>query len=274
MSVALLSGNKDVQVCDELESFFYVLLYFATRYLHSPLPDITTANYLDEFFDHYGVGEGRYVCGDKKKNTIANGCLEVADTVMLRFDSNMDDVLADILSWFKAHHEVTRHEAEKAKAEAKAAASRSAAVTPQTSSGDLKSVAPARRAAVVSRAPPRVSLPGRGLKRLRDGPSEEVREQAKQASSHAAFVTLLEEAESALGWSGDDKAGDRIPATWRPDKKFDDDSTCLSGAGTSNKKQKTNPGGSLPLTLDQQRPAKTPPPPTPPTGPHVSLAPV
>ena len=124
MSVALLSGNKDVQVCDELESFFYVLLYFATRYLHSPLPDITTANYLDEFFDHYGVGEGRYVCGDKKKNTIANGCLEVADTVMLRFDSNMDDVLADILSWFKAHHEVTRHEAEKAKAEAKAAASR------------------------------------------------------------------------------------------------------------------------------------------------------
>ncbi|KAI0689367.1 hypothetical protein C8T65DRAFT_673012 [Cerioporus squamosus] len=266
MSVALLSRDKDVEVCDELESFFYVLLYNATRYLLSPLPDITIANYLDEFFDQYGWGDGRYVCGDKKKTTVATGRLEVADMVSLHFESNMDDVLADLLSWFKAHHVVSRYELDKLKA----SASRSAVATPRSSAGDLQSAA--AREITGAREPPRVALPGKGSK-LRDGPSKEDREKAPYASSHAAVVTLLAEAEGTPGWSIDDKAGDRIPSTWRPDKKYDHEgSTHIIAAGTSNKKRKTEFGGSLPLSLVQQRPPKTPPRPPPPTGPSTSFA--
>ncbi|TFK91375.1 hypothetical protein K466DRAFT_632764 [Polyporus arcularius HHB13444] len=266
MSVALLSGDKAVEVCDELESFFYVLLYNATRYLLSRLPDITIANYLDEFFDQYGWGDGRYVCGDKKKITITTGELEVAHTVKLKFNSNMDDVLADLLSWFKAHHVVSRYEIDNMHREA----SRSAMATGQPPAGDRKSRAPVREI-IRTRALPRVALPGRGSTQ-RDGPSKEDREKAPLASSHAAVVTLLEEAERTLGWSMGDKAGDRIPKTWRPDKKYDHEgSTHISAAGTSNKKRRTtNTRESLPLSLTQQRPPKTPPPP-PPTGPSTAL---
>ncbi|RDX46913.1 hypothetical protein OH76DRAFT_1385925 [Lentinus brumalis] len=265
MSVALLSGDKAVEVCDELESFFYVLLYNATRYLLSRLPDITIANYLDEFFDQYGWGDGRYVCGDKKKITIATGELEVAHTVRLKFNSSMDDVLADLLSWFKAHYVVSRYENDKMPE-----VSRSAVATPQSSAGDLKSATPARRLTGAS-VPPRVALPGKGSTQ-REGPSKEDREKANLASSHAAVVTLLEDAERTLVWSTGDKAGDRIPKTWRPDKKYDHEcSTHISAVGTSNKKRRTNTGESLPLSLAQQRPPKTPPPP-PPTGPSTAFA--
>ncbi|RPD57566.1 hypothetical protein L226DRAFT_481758 [Lentinus tigrinus ALCF2SS1-7] len=257
MSVALLSGDKDVEVCDELESFLYVLLYYATRYLVSPLPGITIANYLDEFFDKYGLGVGRYVCGDKKKNTIATGRLEVAHTVVLRFNSNMDDVLADLLSWFKAHYVVTLHEANEA-------ALRSAEPTPRTSTGDLKSDAALTTAG--SRTVPRRSLPRSKSTKL-DGPSNEDREMARCASDHTAVVALLEDAERAIGWSFNDRAGDRIPTDWRPDEEEDDlDRTYISATGTaSNKKLKTD--GTLPLSLGQLRPPKTPSPPPSPPGP-------
>ncbi|RPD57569.1 hypothetical protein L227DRAFT_551932 [Lentinus tigrinus ALCF2SS1-6] len=236
MSVALLTGNKDVEVCDELESFLYVLLYYATRYLTSPFNDITIANYLDEFFDKFGWLDGRWVCGDKKKNTIASGDFEIADSGMLRFNSNMDDVLADLLSWFKAHHVVTRYEAE-------AAASRSAAPTPQTSTSDLKS--DAALAPVRPRTVPRMSLPRRKSTKL-DGPSNEDREMARCASDHTAVVVLLEDAERAIGWSLNDRAGDRIPSDWRTDSTDDLDSTYISATETKNKKLKAS--GSLPLS--------------------------
>ena len=48
MSVALLSRSKPVEICDELEAFLYVLIYYATRYLDSCYDGPTVALYLDE----------------------------------------------------------------------------------------------------------------------------------------------------------------------------------------------------------------------------------
>ena len=51
MSVALLSHSKPVEICDELEAFLYVLIYYAARYLKSDCDGATIAIFLDEFFD-------------------------------------------------------------------------------------------------------------------------------------------------------------------------------------------------------------------------------
>ncbi|KAI0716099.1 hypothetical protein C8T65DRAFT_642048 [Cerioporus squamosus] len=61
MSVALLSHlTANVEVCDEIESFFYV----------SNFNDNTVANYIDEFSNQYGYVNDQYSCGDKKLSTI------------------------------------------------------------------------------------------------------------------------------------------------------------------------------------------------------------
>ncbi|TFK82476.1 hypothetical protein K466DRAFT_500245, partial [Polyporus arcularius HHB13444] len=53
MSAALSCGLKDAEVCDEIESFYYVLLYQAVRYLQSNFDCPTVENYIIDFFDDY-----------------------------------------------------------------------------------------------------------------------------------------------------------------------------------------------------------------------------
>ncbi|EJF59486.1 hypothetical protein DICSQDRAFT_21808, partial [Dichomitus squalens LYAD-421 SS1] len=70
LSVALLSRPKIVEICDELESFLYVIIYYAVRYLRSNLEGHAVGNWIDTFFDTYGVTRDAYTCGDKKIATI------------------------------------------------------------------------------------------------------------------------------------------------------------------------------------------------------------
>ena len=118
MSVALLSGNKAVEICDEIEAFFYVLLYYAARYLQSNLDGVTLANYLDEFFDQYmRLGDG-WSCGNVKRTTIESGRLRVHGKVELQFGGPMDHTIAILLSWFHSHHVVSTYEEKRQEAKA------------------------------------------------------------------------------------------------------------------------------------------------------------
>ena len=59
MSVALLSHLKtNVEICDELQSFYYVMLHHAVQYLQSNFDDLTVADYIGEFFDQYHQEKG------------------------------------------------------------------------------------------------------------------------------------------------------------------------------------------------------------------------
>ncbi|RDX50662.1 hypothetical protein OH76DRAFT_433823 [Lentinus brumalis] len=89
MSVARLSLVKPVEVCDELESFYYLLRYFAVRYLRSNCSEDTLADFLNQFVDQYSLVDGHQVCGWKKLHTIATGHLAMAHIVPLNCDSNM-----------------------------------------------------------------------------------------------------------------------------------------------------------------------------------------
>ncbi|TFK81213.1 hypothetical protein K466DRAFT_444058, partial [Polyporus arcularius HHB13444] len=65
MSVALLNRpTKAVEIPDDLESLFYVLLYHAVRYLKSNCASVPT--WLEEFFDVFSYRDGAYECGARK----------------------------------------------------------------------------------------------------------------------------------------------------------------------------------------------------------------
>ncbi len=118
MSVALLSRKSFiVGITDELESFLHVILYHAARYLPSNCDDFTIANYIDGYFDTYGVDGDVYVCGDKKAHTIKTGILAVNDRKILEFSSPMDDLLDEVLSWFRAHYSVADYSRKVAKSQ-------------------------------------------------------------------------------------------------------------------------------------------------------------
>ncbi|KAI0707489.1 hypothetical protein C8T65DRAFT_740413 [Cerioporus squamosus] len=216
MSVARLSRHKPVEICDEMESFFYILLYFAVRYLRSPCSDHTVANFLDRFFDQYSFADGRWVCGSKKLNTIATGNLSMAYTVPLTFDGNlnMDRVIGTLLSWFKAHHAVWRHRLcqQELERSGSVAASRHDESTPPS----------------VSPFP--VSEPSAHDRKL-----------ASQVVTHHDMVRFLTEMEGLPGWPTDDKVGDRIPTSWRRDNMYesDGDPSHTSLTKTINKKMRT-----------------------------------
>ncbi len=103
MSVALLSRFKaNVEVCDEVESFFQVVLYQAVRYLQSSFSDAAVANYIDGFFDQYGYVNEQYTCNDRKFSAITNGRLAYIHTKLVFAAAGMNSIIEDLLSWFKA----------------------------------------------------------------------------------------------------------------------------------------------------------------------------
>ncbi|TBU58917.1 hypothetical protein BD310DRAFT_1012262 [Dichomitus squalens] len=51
LSIALLSRPKVVEICDELESFFYVIIYYAVRYLRSNLDGFALRHWINAFFN-------------------------------------------------------------------------------------------------------------------------------------------------------------------------------------------------------------------------------
>ena len=111
----MLSRLKEVEICDELESFFYVILYYAVRYLHSNIDDKDVGNWLYHFFDVCGVRGDTYVCGQVKLNAIKYGELSVSPEEDLKFTSSMDNLLVTLLRLFKAHHTVITYHRKRTK---------------------------------------------------------------------------------------------------------------------------------------------------------------
>ena len=111
MSVALLQDRtKVVEISDELEAFFWVLIYYAVRYLPSNIEDV--GNWLEDHFDTFSFAKGKYVCGSKKKNAVCMDGALIADDIedeKLRFGSPLDRLVNACLRRFKARYHVYRH---------------------------------------------------------------------------------------------------------------------------------------------------------------------
>ncbi|PIL32484.1 hypothetical protein GSI_05187 [Ganoderma sinense ZZ0214-1] len=114
MSVNLLYHiTKPVQISDELESFFHVLVYYAVRYLRSNCS--CTQSWIDNYFYKY-LGPGRAgACGQKSYALEVTGELRVTmGGHPLAFRSPMNTVLATILNSLRARYRVMYYDDGKA----------------------------------------------------------------------------------------------------------------------------------------------------------------
>ncbi len=188
-----------VGIADELESFFHVLVYYALRYVKSAnCSGFSVANFLDRYFDLYGYEDSLYTCGDTKRSTIELGMLRIGSKTHIHFDNPLDDLFAQLLSWFQARYIVLAKKRRSAPLARNAAASSSSGLKPP---------------AGVSRAlagRPAIQLPPNAVR----PPSEEQITLAQSVESHDSIVVALGTAIYAQ-WPKQ-KAEDQIPSGWKP----------------------------------------------------------
>ncbi|KAI0808281.1 hypothetical protein C8Q74DRAFT_1344080 [Fomes fomentarius] len=237
MSVALLSSDKMVEICDEVEAFTYIIIYYAMRYLHSNVRGFAVASFLDLFYDTYDVdNDGNYVCGRTKRGTIESGELSITPTSLVLFNSPLDAVLSALLRWFKSHTFVTRYEARHKIDQPKPQPPRTPSPTPVTPEDadpfdDVSYLDPESSFGL----PP----PGREIV-TNDAPTVEDRELAKKVVSQTEMINLLIKHIGSPEWNPNDKVGDKVPETWCMQHKLR--VPIGTATVTSSKKLKKNDG--------------------------------
>ncbi|TFK83367.1 hypothetical protein K466DRAFT_602927, partial [Polyporus arcularius HHB13444] len=260
MSVALLSGDKNVEISDELEAFFYVLLYHAIRYLWSNLSDEAVATYLDEFFDQYSYDGESYRCGARKLDAIQTGKLMFSGNFELKFHNPLNHLIAMLLSWFQANHTVSRHSQQLEDEERQQ----------KLAQAQMPPPPPPLDNAATPRVPddfgPNIQLaegeegPACDASKFvlrTNEPTKQEREDAQRVQKHAYVFQLLDWSVRKAIWPEKDKTGDRIPKTW---VRAPLGSTALPAtkSTTSNKKARTGRVDGLVTAPLPSRPPQTP----------------
>ncbi|PIL32454.1 hypothetical protein GSI_05156 [Ganoderma sinense ZZ0214-1] len=218
LSVALLSrGSPRVELPDELESFFHVLLYYALRYVRSAnASGLTIANFLESYFDVYGLDrDGRYICGVEKCLTIEMGRIQVVCGTILRFDNPLDRLFANLLSWFRARYIVLAHEQQNSElVDQQPSASTGSDVDPRPpSDAVLDEYGPREDNLKAWLAPPE---PFSAVGEIEV--SEAERKLAQRLDTHDQMLLLL--LSSLRERWPPQRAADQIPATWTPSEKY------------------------------------------------------
>ncbi|RDX51422.1 hypothetical protein OH76DRAFT_289018 [Lentinus brumalis] len=272
MSVALLSHLKaNVEVCDEVESFFYVILYHAVRFLSSNFDELTVANYIDEFFDQYGYANGQYICGEKKFSAITNGKLAYTHIKLVFAAAGMNKVLEDLLSWIQAHYSVLEYDRTLQESTSESITTRSSSPSPSESGRaattpplrPLTPPSPSRSTAFTVNEPALededqiedqdelededefdehfgADMAGaRPPVKRTPAPSAEDRRLASLVATHTAMYNLLTEALKwdAAEWAHGETVGDRVPSKWTPERKTIFSAALVTGTA-SHKKQR------------------------------------
>ncbi|KAH9889980.1 hypothetical protein C8Q73DRAFT_146831 [Cubamyces lactineus] len=249
MSVALINNpKKPVEIPDELEAFFHVLLYYAVRYLESNCADVPA--YIERYFEAYQINDGRYQCGNSKSYTISMGQLLISTEVKLVFNSYLDHIFHELLQWLKALYEVRKHE------RMQNGNARAPLIARHVSSRPQKTTAIARTVDASRYAKQATDVKG--------ALSEETISNAQKLRRHEDFIGLLlscinnypqwADIPGAV-WLEADKVLDRLPPTAK--KQLGTAPTALLDTDTGSKKRrKTNsglavPAGSTPRTPPQ-----------------------
>ncbi|KAI0324665.1 hypothetical protein GY45DRAFT_1375358 [Cubamyces sp. BRFM 1775] len=112
-SVTLLNSlDKAVDISDELESFFHVIVYYAVRYLDSNLDAKGVADFIDSYFDTFQYLNGTWRCGYHKRDVVLPGILRASDLkTSVQFGQPLDDVIRTSLRWFQGNYVVQEYTA-------------------------------------------------------------------------------------------------------------------------------------------------------------------
>ncbi|KAI1784498.1 hypothetical protein LXA43DRAFT_1041974 [Ganoderma leucocontextum] len=76
-ALTLLDTSKLIEVADDLESFFHVLIYYAIRYLPHNLADNAVGRFLYNYFDDYTDGVSGFTCGPAKYYAMKTGVIDL-----------------------------------------------------------------------------------------------------------------------------------------------------------------------------------------------------
>lgn len=208
MSVNLLQKtSKPLQVSDELESFFHVLVYYSVRYLRSNCPDVPS--WIDNYFNTYAAPNRLYPCGQKSTAVESTGYLQTGPAEgPLLFNSPMDELLATMLNSFRAYYKVLQDEVRRS---APPAPPCSRPRRPTRSPSPVPVVIPASwfvfRCIGDDDAPDAPQKPvNSSAASQSNGPTAEDRHLAKNVATHDFFLNFLTHMVCDQGWRG----GDRI----------------------------------------------------------------
>ncbi|PIL32453.1 hypothetical protein GSI_05155 [Ganoderma sinense ZZ0214-1] len=193
MSYGLLrDGTKVVELCDDLEAFFYVILYFAVRYLDSNCQDVAT--YIEDFFDCYTVLDGVYYIGHQKRFAIEHAVLQLTGPGdVLSFKTQpMNNAISDLLASFAAHYKILAYEKKPKPAISSLPLIPAGDLAADDDDDDEGFLIPD---AVVAK--PR---PTRKKVDTSPAPTEEERTFAKNATDHTLFLDVLSHALVSPGW--------------------------------------------------------------------------
>ena len=193
MSVELLTNpNKCVEVSDDLESFFLVLLYYAIRYLDSNIEDV--GDYIEEFFDTVTLKGGMYTVGHAKcevmKQDVGLTTMAGADSKKLAFNSPLDGLFHTLLRSFQAAYKIREY---KRRATVDPLSSDvTEKIPPQTpvKTTSIPSGPRRRRAQFASRT---VVVPTKIPERPLSVPTKEDRDLADNVEDHELMVEILGE---------------------------------------------------------------------------------
>ncbi|KZT03954.1 uncharacterized protein LAESUDRAFT_761542 [Laetiporus sulphureus 93-53] len=215
-AMVLLPPAKSVEIADELESFFYVLLYCSLRYIHNTCSDL--ASYMPLLFDFAVFSNGDYWCPSHKDLIVTTGKLTFLATevhflsaglergaeVGLRNSHPLNDVLSILLHWFKARYTVSRAESKLAPPEylIHAAEDRSGSLQTSARDGDEEKT----RTSATQMAENQAVRENIGAKVM-----AMEREQARKLATHNAMLNLIANAIVKRKWPQKDRAGDQLP---------------------------------------------------------------
>ncbi|KAL7279911.1 hypothetical protein ACG7TL_006320 [Trametes sanguinea] len=257
MSAAVLNNHsKQLEIADELESFFHVTLYYAVRYLESNCVDVGA--FIEDYFDTFTVKNDKYKCGWFKSTTMTGGTLKIStdDEESLQFQPALDSFFVETLQWFQARYAVEAYRRRQAKQEL-------------AKSTILEPKGPTRVARKIVGwghiQPPPLSVPSKPVRDSVPAPSEEHFALAEKLTTHDGMLNALMAAMAAPWQSKPDRVlGDNVSATFKPKNRVGP-----PVAGASHKKRKTDPLARAAVEAIAEHPFFSEPPPTPPHGGNV-----
>ena len=213
MSVELLTNlYKCVEVPDDLESFFLVLLYYAIRYLDSNVKD--AGDYIEEFFDTFTLQDGVYTVGTVKRHTMKAG-LELTTTPgagseKLVFNLPLDGLFKTLLRSFQTAYKIREYDS---RLPVDPLSSNIVAKVPPQTPVEMSMILMTEGLML-----PETLIPETTVEAAPARPTDHERKLARNATNHLEMIVLLRQALSCP-WPKA-KVFDRVPADRNSTQKY------------------------------------------------------
>ncbi|OBZ74250.1 hypothetical protein A0H81_06298 [Grifola frondosa] len=212
MSSAVLDNkSRRPIIADELESFFYVLVYYGVRYLKHNSKDV--ASFMLAFFDSYSFSDGEYSCGSTKRSAIHHGELKWPDGRDVFFTGEgshphpLNDLIVTMLPWFQGRYYVMDHEKELHQPSSSSTTMQVPAAG-RSSDKRIDEYAYLRKRSIPK---DKGGSKVKGFESLQEPLLAARRAAAANLDGHGAMCELLLTAITDADWPQDDKFGDQLP---------------------------------------------------------------